>query len=259
MTDSDNHSNNIVMFWPHDKKLRNSSLRLDRAALADQGFQVIRRYGTDISRFERDLEQVSGGQLYYSSRMETLCYQYSLLPESINLSEQILCGGFHTDFMFQTHPPAYIALLCLRPDPRHPIYGRNQVVHIQPFLERMYQAFGVTEQDLKSHKLVYELAERGQFEQAMLEDLDGKTIFRFHERLLEKGQILHLVDSNISTEAMLHTVMMDVMVDICLDRGDMLILSNHHALHRRGECSIAFDGVAGKWRSRNMASIRFNL
>lgn len=259
MTESDYPANQHVVHWPHEKKSWNSDLRLDQCALTEKGFQVVRQYGTDVSRFERDFDRVSNGQLYYSGRIGALCHQYSVLPESVNLSEQLLCGGFHTDFMFQPEPPAYIALLCLQPDPRHPLYGRNQVVHMQPFLERMQEAFGVSAQDLKEHKLVYELAEHGRFELPMLDDFNKKTIFRFHELLLEKGQSSELSATDISVSAMLHTVMMDVATDICLDHGDMLILSNHHALHRRGECSIALEGATGKWRTRKMASIRFNL
>ncbi|MEG1627078.1 TauD/TfdA family dioxygenase [Pseudomonas sp.] len=259
MSASDYPVSHSVVHWPREKKTRNSALQLDQCELAEKGFQLIRRYGTDVSRFERDLDRISGGQLYYSSRMGALCHQYSVLPESANFSEQMLCGGFHTDFMFQPHPPAYIALLCLQPDPRHPLYGRNQVVHVQSFLERMQQIFGVSEQDLKEYRLVYDLAERGRFEQPILEDLDGKLIFRFHERLLAKGQMQGISAPDMSVPAMLHAVMMDVTADICLDRGDLLILSNHYALHRRGECSIEFEGVAGKWHAREMATIRFNL
>ncbi|MBX9753357.1 MAG: TauD/TfdA family dioxygenase [Pseudomonadaceae bacterium] len=259
MSASDYPVSHSVVRWPGEKKTQNSVLQFDPCALAEKGFQVIRRYGTDIFQLERDLDRVSCGQLYYSNRVGVLCHQYSVLPESANFSEQMLCGGFHTDFMFQPHPPAYIALLCLQPDPKHPFYGRNQVVHVQPFLERMQQAFGVSEQDLRDHRLVYDLAERGRFEQPILDDLDGKLIFRFHERLLGKGQMQGGAETDMSMAAMLHAVMMDVTADICLDRGDLLILSNHHALHRRGECSIEFDGVAGKWRAREMATIRFNL
>lgn len=259
MTERDYSANPHVVHWPHEKRSRNSDLRLDHCSLTEKGFQVIRQYGTDVLRFERDFERISDGQLYYSGRIGSVCHQYSVLPESINLSEQILCGGFHTDFMFQSEPPAYIALLCLQPDPKHPLYGRNQVVHMQFFLERMQEAFGVSIQDLKEHKLVYDLAENGRFELPMLNDFNKKTIFRFHELLLEKGQSSELSTTDISISAMLHAVMMDVATDICLDRGDMLILSNHHALHRRGECSIAFEVATRKWHTRKMASIRFNL
>lgn len=259
MSVSDYPVSHSVVRWPGGKKTRNSALQLDLLALANKGFQVIRRYGTDVSQLELDLDGISGGQLYYSNRMGVLCHRYSVLPESANFSEQMRCGGFHTDFMFQPHPPAYIALLCLQQDPRHPIYGRNQVVHIRPFLKRMQQAFRVTEQNLKEYRLVYNLSELGRFEQPILDDLGGKTIFRFHELLLEKAQMQGLTPPGISVTAMLHALMMDVADDICLDRGDLLILSNHHALHRRGECSIELESMTGKWRSREMASIRFNL
>lgn len=248
-----------VMSWPREKTTPNTALRLNQCELAENGFQVIRQYGIDVSRLERDLDRISGGQLYYSSRVGSICHQFSVLPESTNFSEQMRCGGFHTDFMFQQHPPAYIALLCLQPDPRHPLYGRNQVVHVRPFLERMKHIFGVDEQGLKEYRLLYDLAERGRFEQPILGHLDGKLIFRFHELLLAKEQARWVSAPDMSVAAMLHAVMMEVMVDICLDRGDLLILSNHNTLHRRGECSIEFAGVTGKWRAREMATIRFNL
>lgn len=259
MSASDYPGSHSVVRWPREKTTPNKALQLDQCELAENGFQLIRQYGIDVSRLERDLDQISGGQLYYSSRVGALCHQYSVLPESANFSEQMLGGGFHTDFMFQPNPPAYIALLCLQPDPRHPLYGRNQVVHVRPFLERMQQIFGVSEQELKEYRLLYDLAERGRFEQPILSDLDGKPIFRFHERLLAKGQMKGISAPDMSVAAMLHAVMMEVMADICLDRGDLLILSNHNALHRRGECSIEFAGVAGKWHAREMATIRFNL
>lgn len=248
-----------VVRLTHDKNKTNSVLELNLSTIDEVGFQIIRQYGTDVLKFERDLDLISGGQLFFSNRIEALCHQYSVLPESDNLSEQLLCGGFHTDFMFQPKPPAYIALLCLKPDPRHPLYGRNQVVKMQPFLERMEQAFGLSEQDLKEHNVIYDLAEHGRFERPILDVLDGKTIFRFHELLATKTSSSETLISGVSMSAMLHAVMMDVASDICLDRGDVLIVSNHHALHRRGECSIEFDNNTGKWRSREMASIRFNL
>lgn len=259
MSESGVPGSHSVMRWPREKPTSNASLRLDQCELAEHGFQVIRQYGIDVARLERDLDRISGGQLYYSNRVGAICHQFSVLPESVNFSEQMLCGGFHTDFMFQPHPPAYIALLCLHPDPRHPIYGRNQVVHMRPFLERMKQIFGVGEQELKEYRLLYDLAERGSFEQPILADLDGKVIFRFQERLLAKEQAQGISALGLSTAAMLHAVMMEVMFDICLDSGDLLIVANHNTLHRRGECSIEFAGETGKWRAREMATIRFNL
>lgn len=258
MSVSEHPISHSVVRWPGEKKIRSSALQLDQVALSENGFQIIRQYGTDVSRLECDLDRLSGGQLYYSNRMGVLCHQYSVLPESPNFSEQMLCGGFHTDFMFQPNPPAYIALLCLQQDPRHPLYGRNQVVHMRSFVERVQQAFGLSEQDLKEYRLVYDLAERGRFEQPILDDLDGKTIFRFHELLLGKNQ-MQWGSAEMSVVSMLHAVMMDITADICLESGDLLLLSNHHVLHRRGECSIKFEGVTGEWHARKMASIRFNL
>jgi hypothetical protein len=259
VTDRELAASHRVLSWPSGKKSDYCSLQLDHRALAEEGFQIVRQYGTDASRFEQDLDRISNGQLFYSGRIGAICHRYSVLPESANLSEQLSCGGFHTDFMFQSEPPAYIGLLCLKPDPRHPFYGRNQIVHLQRFLQRMQLLFGINEDDLKRHKLQYDLSKHGRFEQAMLDDFQGKTIFRFHELLMDKCLEQSSLVSDMSLPAALHAVLMDVAFDVSLDRGDVLIVSNHHALHRRSECSIAYDDQSGQWRTREMASIRFNL
>lgn len=251
-------SRNVIR-WPTTRVKPGKGLQLNQRELSDNGFQVIRKYGLDVMQLERDLDQLSGGQLYYSDRMGSLCHQYSVLPETDNFSEQMACGGFHTDFMFQPNPPSHIALLCLKPDPRHPFYGRNQIVHMRPFLEKMQLIFGVAEQDLKNLMLIYDFAEHGRFEKPLISDFEDKTIFRFHEKLLSNGQQKVLFAPDMPLASMLNAVMMDVMVEVSLDSGDLLILSNHNALHRRGECSVEFSGIAGKWLAREMASIRFNL
>ncbi|WP_421505005.1 TauD/TfdA family dioxygenase [Erwinia rhapontici] len=253
----DNDSRIVTLFGAHKPKC--SDLHLNKHELQENGYQIIRGYGTDVAHFEQDLNRESAGQLHFSGRIGTICHQYSVLPESENLSEQLQCGGFHTDFMFQPEPPAYIALLCLKPDPRHPFYGLNQIVHMKAFLERLHQTFGINDQMLKEASLVYSLPGHGRVEQPMLAELNGKYVFRFHEKLLDKEQPFLSDTSGISLSGRLHCIMMDVASDISLDRGDMLILSNHHALHRRGECSIRFDTGSNTWQSREMASIRFNL
>ena len=248
-----------VASWPVKKNLTHTALKLDLCVLAEKGFQVVREYGTDLIQFEQDLDQVSGGQLFYSNRIGSICHRYSVLPESDNLSEKLSCGGFHTDFMFQIDPPEYIALLCLKADPRHPIYGRNQIVSWENFREKIYTLFGLTEDDLKQRQLPYDLPGHGKFKQALLYEFHGNNIFRFHELFLDSDLIQDHQVKGVSWQAALHAVFMDVAHDICLNRGDLLIVSNHHALHRRSECSIAYNETSGQWDSREMASIRFNL
>jgi|TARA_R110001583_G_scaffold151016_2_gene302974 hypothetical protein len=252
----------------NDRKLLNFNSReafghnqisLDIPLINEHGYQVIRRYGTDIVRFEQDLSDLSKGKLFYSERIGSICHRYRVLPGSKNFSEQLNCGGYHTDFMFQPNPPAFIAMLCLEPDPKYPFYGRNQVVSLGKFIEKVQDLSGISEEDLRKQKLHYSLPGHGEYSQSLLDSLGGKIIFRFHELLIDQRFCESELLPKENFIKFLHSVFMDVSEDICLDRGDILIVSNHHALHRRSECSISYMGSTSQIKSREMASIRFNL
>jgi hypothetical protein len=43
---------------------------------------------------------------------------------------------------------------------------------------------------------------------------------------------------NLPLKAMIEAVCSEVAQDIVLDQGDLLIVSNHAALHRRSECTL---------------------
>lgn len=233
--------------------------RLDLETVAANGYQIIRNYGTDLVYFEQELDRISRGKLFYSDRIGNICHRYKVLPESKNFSEQVGCGGFHTDFMFQAEPPEYIALLCLRADPRHPYYGRNQIVSKKKFISKVEELVGLTEKDLEQHSLTYNLPRQGIYRYPLLDRLGNNTIFRFHESLVDQqcAQSEILPEKNLI--AFLHSVFMDVCEDVCLNAGDILVISNHQALHRRSECSISYQGSNANFASREMASIRFNI
>jgi hypothetical protein len=232
---------------------------LDLEAIAVNGYQIIRSYGTDLVRFEQDLNRISKEKLFYSDRIGSVCHSYKVLPDSENFSEQVGCGGFHTDFMFQAEPPEYIALLCLEADPKHPFYGRNQIVSKRKFISKVQELVGLSEKELEQHYLTYSLPGHGVFKYPLLNRMGDNTIFRFHELLIDEQCDNSEILPQEKFIAFLHSVFMDVCEDVCLDRGDLLVISNHQALHRRSECSISYKGSTSRIVSREMASIRFNV
>uniref|UniRef100_E6XRE2 Taurine catabolism dioxygenase TauD/TfdA n=1 Tax=Shewanella putrefaciens (strain 200) TaxID=399804 RepID=E6XRE2_SHEP2 len=235
--------------------------QIDTRAIRDCGYQVIRGFGINVDEFEQVFDRISRSQLYYSERIGSVCHQYSVEVSSDNFSQQMRTGGFHTDFMFQEQPPEYIALLCLQTDPKHPIYGRNQIVSMSALLERLNSAFGLSVEDLLQRQLPYHFAKGQQFSLPLLHKINGHFQFKFHQHLVTGGVNESAVRNKaVDTYlAQLHSAMIDVAEDVCLDAGDLLVVSNHHALHRRSECSVSFDTDNKVWRSREMASIRFNL
>ena len=235
--------------------------QIDTQTIRDCGYQIIRKFGTDLDEFEQVFNHISRSQLYYSERIGDICHQYSVEVSSDNFSQQMRTGGFHTDFMFQDQPPEYIALLCLQTDPKHPIYGRNQIVSMSALLERLNSGFGLSVEELLQRHLPYHFANGQHFSVALLHKANGLLQFKFHQHLVTEGKSESVIrNKTIDTYlAQLHAAMIDVAEDVCLDAGDLLVLSNHHALHRRSECSVSFDAENKVWCSRKMASIRFNL
>lgn len=231
-------------------------LEIDFFQIARNGYQVVRGFGSDAARLETELCRVSGGKLFFSARLGGFLHEFRVLPHSDNLSEQASCGGFHTDFMFQPRPPAFVALLCLRPDPKHPIYGRNQVVRRDDFLERIDSLYGITEADLLKHEVDYSFTGRAPISLPILKRLDGQLILTLHTSLMTSNKLAAF--DNLPLKAVIDAVCGEVAQEVVLDRGDLLIVSNHAALHRRSECTLAFNATDRSFTSREMATVRFD-
>jgi len=232
------------------------ALDVDFSQIEREGYQVVRGFGPDGARLEAELSRVSGGNLFFSARLGGFLHEFRVLPHSDNLSEQASCGGYHTDFMFQPRPPEFVALLCLRPDPKHPIYGRNQVVHRDAFLERMGSIYGITEEDLLKQEIDYSFPGRPPISLPILRRLDDRLILSLHTSLMPEGRLPAF--GNLPLKAVIEAVCGELAQDVVLDRGDLLLVSNHVALHRRSECTLDFNAVNRSFTSREMATVRFD-
>lgn len=254
----DNVSRLPVLLGSSSKK---NVIRIDDQAIHECGYQIFRGFGTNLVEFEQVFDHLSRGQLFYSEKIGSICHHYSVEVSSDNFSQQMQTGGFHTDFMFQKNPPEYIALLCLKTDPKHPTYGRNQIVSMSSLLKLLEVGFGLSVEELLNRQLPYCFSGGRHFSIPLLNRIDGDLQFKFHQYLVSNGVSTSAVQNKLTETylAQLHAAMIDVAEDVCLNAGDLLVLSNHHALHRRGECSVSFDINAKVWHSREMASIRFNL
>jgi len=257
MIDDINFNNHKVANLRHTRSIQNS-LNVDFESIERNGFQVVRNFGLNTDRLKMFLEKLSNGKIFYSARIGDVVHQFRVLPRAESLAEQASCGGYHTDFMFQPRPPAYIALLCLRPDPKHPIFGRNQIVHRDDFVAKMRTVFSLSEADLKQISLKYIFPGRPAFETPILDTLDGRTVFRLHTSLVQDRKNPILSDG-LSLKEAIEAVCSDVAQDLVLDKGDLLIISNHIALHRRSECTIAYHSDGKSFDSREIASIRFDI
>lgn len=247
-------SKKVVPFGARTSK--GGPFKLDFQTIRREGYQLIRGFGVDSARLEYELNEISQGKLFFSAKIGSFVHEFSVLPYSENLSEQATAGGFHTDFMFQPRPPEFIALLCLRPDPKHPFYGRNQVVHRDAFLDRMNLIYGIRKTDFLSRPIKYSFPNRAPFSVPMLQLLNDEPILRLHTSLMPQGRIESF--DNLPLKSIVEAVCGDIAHEVVLDQGDLLIVTNHVALHRRAECSIEFNPNNGSFKSREMATVRFD-
>lgn len=234
-----------------------AGIDIDFSHIQRNGYQIIRGFGLNTLWLESELSRISDGKLFFSARLGSFIHEFRVLPHSENLSEQSSCGGYHTDFMFQPSPPAYIALLCLRTDPKHPIYGRNQVVHRDAFLERLEHLYGLTTEDLLKLEVGYSFPGRPPIRIPLLRRVNGQIVLSLHTSLMPEGKLVEF--SNLPLKSIINAVCGDIAHDFVLDQGDLLIVSNHLALHRRSECTLAFNSDANSFVSREMATVRFDL
>ena len=232
------------------------ALDVDFSQVEREGYQDVRGFGPSGARLEAELSRVSGGNLFFSTRLGSFLHEFRVLPHSDNLSEQASCGGYHTDFMFQPRPPEFVALLCLRPDPKHPVYGRNQVVHRDAFLKRMGNIYAITEDDLLRQKVDYSFPGRPPISLPILRRLDNRIILSLHTSLMPEGGLPAF--GNLPLKSIIEAVCGEVAQDVVLDQGDLLVVSNYAALHRRSECTLAFNAADGSFTSREMATVRFD-
>lgn len=245
----------VLAFSSHQP--RSVPLHLDFQRIESSGYQIVRNFGTDIIRLEQVLNAISGGKLFYSKRLGGITHEFKVQPHSHDLSEQSSCGGYHTDFMFQPHPPEFIALLCIKPDPKHPFYGRNQIVHYDAFVKKMHNVYSISELDLFELKVKYAFPNHPSIEIPVLNQCGNRRIFRLHTSLMGEASAQKSL-GGVPLKNAIEAICGDVAEDIVLGAGDLLIVSNHSALHRRSECTLAFSADGKSFESREMATIRFD-
>lgn len=186
------------------------------------------------------IESLIGKFIYIPKREIIPCIdEFSVEPflnvDFLTLSECSRVGGFHSDFWSDTNPPKYILLQCIRPDPRHPFFGRNQYIKTSDIFEAIRILFG---NDFLSifikHKFRYK-DKYNKYNCALSFFKDGLT--RFHEYLVEDG----FINDKVTFISAIHEIALSRCIDFVLDVGEMAIINNHQGLHRRGEATIDFN------------------
>lgn len=177
---------------------------------------------------------------------------FRMSPWTTDLSHTIREGDFHTDINTDPEPPAVTAIQCLTPDPGAPEYGVNRVARTPDLLAWLEaNGSGSVLRFLRETPATM-VNDRSQSPWTGL-IVQGDRI-RFHPETLRAAVRRFGIQAPDLEEhiAAVHAAALAVSKPFWLDEGDVLFVSNHRALHYRGECSVAFVEYPLEFRARTI-------
>lgn len=194
-------------------------------------------------------------EVFFCERLGGFYDEFETIPFIHEYSRSTDARRFHTDFSNMCNPPDYVAIQCIEEDPKHPFYGRNQIVTLENLIDKLELVIPNSIEKLLNVKFPCKYKNEIN-ESAILQKENDEVFIKFHfeniiENLLNEshtinGEYIHNI---------IETIALNVSEDFVLEKGDIVIASNKFCLHRRGECSLNFD--KNKYSGRRIRTIRF--
>jgi hypothetical protein len=177
---------------------------------------------------------------------------FKMSPWTTELSHTTREGEFHTDLNTESCPPAITAMQCLDPDPGAPEYGISRVARLVDLLAFLEQSKNNETLDFLTNKPVTMLNDHSSSSWSGCV-VDGQMI-RYHPETLRaaarrEGHSDGILEDRIAAVA---KAAFAVSQPLNMDRGDILLLSNHRTLHFRGECSVVLKSYPTEFVSRSV-------
>lgn len=225
------------------------ALRTDVAeSLSRRGHAVVRGVDADGGRSLLLIAALLGGD-FESYRPRRIVKRFRMSPWTTELSHTVKACEFHTDGNIAAVPPAATAIQCETEDPGGPEYGQQRVAHLPDLLSELGPGPVL---DFLTRRTV-----------AMAHDKASST---WRGRLVEDGKIRYhpagLRTANARSQtpddgleaniAAIHRAAMAVSAPISGRAGDVLLVSNHSALHYRGACSVRFNAFPMDYEARSV-------
>lgn len=198
------------------------------------------------------------GSMFRTYRGGQIIKHFKMSPWTKELSHTTREGEFHTDLNTEPTPPAITAMQCLDPDPGAPQYGINRIVRMVDLLAALEEANDEEAFNFLTQETVTMLNDRSS------SDWSGRIaeegLIRYHPETLRAaarraGLPVQPLEERIARVA---RAAFAVSEPFNLDRGDVLLLSNHRALHYRGECSVVFERFPTEFTSRSVFILHTN-
>ena len=188
---------------------------------------------------------------YKTYRQGKIVKHFKMSPWTKDLSHTLTAGYFHTDINTTEDPPEITLIQCHKPDPTQGA-GELRVAVLTDLIAYLEQQ-GLTDT----------LAFLADENVRMLDDLkadcwQGRIVqdgtIRFHPETLRAAAKRYGLDREYLEKQLeiLHQACMRVAHVINLAPGEALVVSNHKALHYRGECTASFEQFPTKFNAREI-------
>lgn len=192
------------------------------------------------------------GSMFRTYRGEQIIKHFKMSPWTRELSHTTREGEFHNDLNTEPCPPAITAMQCLDPDPGTPRYGVSRVARLADLLAFLEECDDAETLRFLTQDTVTMLNDRSRssWSGRMVEE----AAIRYHPETLRaaarrSGRPVLALEDQIGGVA---RAALAVSEPFILDRGDILLLSNHRTLHYRGECSVVFKSYLMEFVSRSV-------
>lgn len=240
----------------------NSSHKLNiiKSLLLQHGAVIVRNFSCELSDVTLMIKAIKGCLFYQSKELgyvhtfETVPFQQDILSISLE------CGAFHTDFWTREEIPDFVLLQCVRPDPKHPFYSRNQIVSVENLLKQIEKIYPKLLELLKTISIPHRVGTKEFNVKLLKKNNSGKFEICVHPKYIAKDllQEIHYING-ITVTDFISEVAKYLSYDFALNSSDIVIVSNKLFLHRRGEASVDFSNGFTNPTGRKINTFRFSL
>ena len=198
------------------------------------------------------LASLAIGSMLRTYRGGRIVKHFKMSPWTTELSHTTREGEFHTDLNTEPNPPPITAMQCLNPDPGRPAYGMNRVARLVNLLAFLEKNRDVGTLRFLKEAVVTMLNDRSA--SAWTGQIVKGEFIRYHPETL-RAAARRLGNANSELQDRISRIAHAAFAASCpffLEKGDILLLSNHRTLHYRGPCSVVFERYPTEFISRSV-------
>jgi hypothetical protein len=184
-------------------------------------------------------------------RQAKIVKHFKMSPWTKDLSHTLAQGHFHTDINTTAAPPEITLIQCHKPDPTEGA-GESRVAVLSDLVAQLTEQkqFSTLEFLQDDSVRMVDDSKANCWQGAIVEN----DTIRFHPQTLRAAAKRFDLDKDVLEQHLevLHQACLKVSHVVHLEAGDALVVSNHKALHYRGECTVSFEEFPTKFNAREI-------